>query len=98
MSSRALSSEDQFILLACDGVWDVMSDQQACSCVLEHLKADPSHTPQTAAAALVNASFEAGSLDNISVAIGVFHHFGITYHTNATSEEDNTTGENAAVW
>lgn len=86
------------MLLACDGVWDVMTDQQACSCVLEHLEADPSHTPQTAAAALVNASFEAGSLDNISVAIGAFHDFGVTYHTNATSDGDNHHTENATVY
>jgi serine/threonine protein phosphatase PrpC len=29
------SSETPFLLLACDGVWDVLSDDEACALVLE---------------------------------------------------------------
>ena len=47
--------------------------------VLEHIESNPAHTPHSAATALVNAAFEAGSPDNISVAVGIFHYCGVDY-------------------
>uniref|UniRef100_A0A6A7GA39 Protein phosphatase 2C-related protein n=1 Tax=Hirondellea gigas TaxID=1518452 RepID=A0A6A7GA39_9CRUS len=38
VSRTELTSADRFLILACDGLWDVMSDQEACDFVLSDLK------------------------------------------------------------
>eukprot|EP00927_Polykrikos_kofoidii_P074749 TRINITY_DN70771_c0_g1_i1.p1 TRINITY_DN70771_c0_g1~~TRINITY_DN70771_c0_g1_i1.p1 ORF type:complete len:471 (-),score=111.19 TRINITY_DN70771_c0_g1_i1:279-1691(-) len=53
-------SEDRFLVLACDGVWDVLNDDDAVSVCIQHRSAD------LAAHALVRRSFEIGSDDNIT--------------------------------
>jgi len=58
-----------FIILACDGLWDVMSSEEAACFVrrglLENARADVGQI----AAQLVNISLKKGSYDNISVMI-----------------------------
>lgn len=34
-----LTAEDQYLILACDGLWDVMTDQDACDFLLAKVKA-----------------------------------------------------------
>merc|ERR1712083_813773 len=51
-------SEDRFLVLACDGIWDVLGDDDAVSVCIEHKSADQ------AAHALIRRSFESGSDDN----------------------------------
>ena len=58
-----LTEDDSFMILACDGVWDVMSDQTACDIVA------PEIDPLVAAKKLRDAAFENNSLDNISVIV-----------------------------
>ena len=56
-------SADEFIILACDGLWDVMSNQEACDLVLGCVNI------KEAAKKLCSHAFERGSCDNISVIV-----------------------------
>lgn len=72
MAERELTDEDWFIILACDGVWDVLSDQEACWCVRRSLKESPS--VDAAARKLAGEAFSLGSEDNISVIVAVIRN------------------------
>lgn len=58
-----LSPGDEFIILACDGVWDVLSDELAC-----HIVATD-NDPVQASLKLIDQAFLTGSTDNISVIV-----------------------------
>ncbi|KAH0793954.1 protein phosphatase 2C [Histomonas meleagridis] len=58
-----ITENDMFMILACDGVWDVISDQEACDIVAAEIE------PLTAAKKLRDMAFEKNSLDNISVIV-----------------------------
>lgn len=64
--NRQIAEGDDFVIVASDGVWDVMSNQKACSVVSAALT---SGTPQTAAKALCDEALDAGSEDNISAVV-----------------------------
>ncbi|CAL5995820.1 Serine/threonine-protein_phosphatase 2C [Hexamita inflata] len=66
--------KDEFIILACDGIWDVLNDQQAVDVVKKCLKECGS--PQRAASELKNAALRLGSQDNVSVLILVLKEPG----------------------
>ena len=68
VSERAISAEDRFVILACDGVWDVLSDGVAVDVVAAVL-AQPDGTVHAAAKKLCNEAFERGSEDNISALV-----------------------------
>ena len=53
-----------FVVLACDGVWDVLSNAEAAALV-----AADAPTLRDRAGAVVKAAFDKGSTDNISVVV-----------------------------
>jgi len=55
--------QDEFLILACDGLWDVCSDQEAVDLVRNV------HDPQQASKALVDHALARFSTDNLSVMI-----------------------------
>jgi len=61
-----LDNSHQFIFMACDGVWDVMSDQEVVSIVSGHVG-----NPNEASSAVVTTAFQRGSQDNLT-AITIF--------------------------
>lgn len=71
--ARRVSAEDKFLILACDGVWDVLTDQDACDSVRSALE-QPGAEPEAAARKLVGDAYRAGSEDNISALVAVLHH------------------------
>ncbi|KAI8908579.1 phosphatase 2C-like domain-containing protein [Gorgonomyces haynaldii] len=58
-----LSPTDQFIIIACDGIWDVCTDQQA----VDMIKDIPN--PQIAADCLLDYALDNCSTDNLSVIV-----------------------------
>jgi len=66
-SVHKLQPEDLFVVLACDGVWDVMRDQQACDLVLSHWG-----DPAAAAASIVRTALSSGSGDNLTAQVVMF--------------------------
>jgi len=55
------------IVLACDGVWGVLSSREVAATVREELKMNPQVDLRDVAAAIVNMSLELGSGDNLTV-------------------------------
>ena len=82
--SHALTPRDQFVILASDGIWDVMEDATAVKLVAEVLKRPiPQSAGQSGAAAaklqaqaaaetLVRRAAQLGSLDNTTALVGYF--------------------------
>eukprot|EP00301_Raphidiophrys_heterophryoidea_P018895 c388_g1_i1.p1 GENE.c388_g1_i1~~c388_g1_i1.p1 ORF type:complete len:391 (+),score=103.47 c388_g1_i1:41-1174(+) len=62
-----LKDDDEFIILASDGLWDVLSSQQAVDIVRTN-RAAFEH-PKMAAEILVSVAYVLGSLDNISALV-----------------------------
>ncbi len=61
--------EDEFVLICCDGVWDVMSSQDAVTFIHEDLKSDNASCLEDALEHLLDKCLELGSLDNMTAAI-----------------------------
>lgn len=57
------ATEDRFLIIACDGIWDVLGDDDAVSVCIDHRSAD------LAAHALVRRAFEIGSDDNLTALV-----------------------------
>jgi len=71
--SYNLTAEDDFAVLACDGLWDVMSHQQVVDFVLPRLiQLDD---PKAVSKQLVEEAYKRGSQDNITSLIVTFKHF-----------------------
>ncbi|KAF8606375.1 protein serine/threonine phosphatase 2C [Ceratobasidium sp. AG-I] len=60
-----LSDDDEFVILACDGLWDVADDQAAVDIVR---KSAP-NSAQEAAKALLDHALQSFSMDNVSVLV-----------------------------
>lgn len=67
VQEHLLTNQDEFLILACDGVWDVLTNQQAVNIVRQSLLKDRNF--DKAAKTLVDAAYNAGSTDNISVVV-----------------------------
>jgi len=57
-----LQPTDTYLIIACDGIWDILSDQQACDIVLQT-------EPEKQSRALMISALKGGSTDNISVMV-----------------------------
>ncbi|KAK3244079.1 hypothetical protein CYMTET_46294, partial [Cymbomonas tetramitiformis] len=64
-----LDDEDAFMVLACDGVWDVLTEQEAVDVVIGHRITDDA---SGAKKALLKAAFDRGSTDNLTAIVIFF--------------------------
>ncbi|KAM9963000.1 hypothetical protein ACTFIW_006221 [Dictyostelium discoideum] len=60
LSSFTISKDDKFLILACDGVWDLISDEEAVETIAGI--SDPNKAAET----LRDLAYNSGSTDNIS--------------------------------
>lgn len=58
---------DRFLIIACDGLWDVISDTDACKVVRAHLK--KGGRPELAAKVLVQEAMARRTTDNVTVLV-----------------------------
>lgn len=63
-----LTENEDFVIIACDGVWDVFKDEDAVSFIKEGLE-KKEFTQEEAASKLVKKAVENGSQDNITVLV-----------------------------
>ena len=63
VTRTVLDDKDDLLILACDGVWDVMTDQEA----VDHIKDEADG--EKAAKALLERSLALGTSDNVSVQV-----------------------------
>ena len=82
----SLNPDDEFIIMACDGLWDVMQNHEAVNFVKDHLDNnkielydipgkypnDESRTSKSIARKLASYAIAIGSTDNISILIIIF--------------------------
>jgi protein phosphatase 1L len=73
-----ITTETQFLLLACDGFWDVITNDESVAFVLEKLKVKTQPYDQKAlyeiSIELTTLAYNKGSTDNISIVLISFDH------------------------
>ena len=62
-TSVEITTEDEFLIIACDGLWDVIDDQEACELIQDI------DDPNEAANTLVKYALNNGTTDNITVMV-----------------------------
>jgi len=67
LGCQRLTADDLFVVLACDGVWDVLDDQTVVDIVLEHWG-----DPAAAASSVVRKALSTGSGDNLTAQVVTF--------------------------
>ncbi|XP_059643904.1 probable protein phosphatase 2C 49 [Cornus florida] len=65
-----LTEEDEFLIIGCDGIWDVMSNQDAVSLVRRELRRHDD--PQQCARELVNQALRLHTTDNLTAIVVCF--------------------------
>lgn len=58
---------DEFVIIACDGLWDVLSSQQAVNFVRRRLRSH--RNVQQAAEELIQKAIAMNSIDNVSAVV-----------------------------
>lgn len=62
-TSVEITTDDRFLILACDGLWDVIDDQEACEMIKDM------DNSNEAAKTLVRHALENGTTDNVTVMV-----------------------------
>lgn len=62
-------TENEFLIVACDGLWDVMEDQEVCDIVRSYVHENGSESRERVSSVLVQEALKRGSTDNITVIV-----------------------------
>lgn len=71
-TSTEITKDDKFMIIACDGVWDVISDLDACKFVENLFNSDPEITTQAVAKKLCQLAIDNSTTDNVTVMVVKF--------------------------
>ena len=92
-----LDGSEDYLVVACDGVWDVLNGEEIVKCVNTHL-ASPGGSKQTVAKAIAEFSRAECSGDNMTVIVVFFSGFsGPTVSSSANSTSETTPTQSASV-
>lgn len=69
-----LDGSEDYLVVACDGVWDVLDGGEVVECMVKHLTS-PSGSKETAARALIEFAKAEGSGDNMTAIVVYFKGF-----------------------
>lgn len=69
-TATEIGDEDEFMILACDGLWDVISDLKACQFVAKIFEQDKN--PTLAAKKLCQLAMDSSTTDNVTIMIVLF--------------------------
>ena len=89
VSTFDLDGSEDYLVLACDGMWDVLNGEEVVECVKNHLTS-PSGSKHTVAKALVEFAKAEGSGDNITVIVVFFKGFTTPSMSNMEESGDTT--------
>ena len=78
ITHRLLQKTDEFLILACDGVWDVLNNQQAVDIVRMALR-ESNNDPRQAAQTLTDQALLHGSTDNVSALVVLLNNLPAQY-------------------
>ena len=85
-----LSGKEDFLILASDGLWDRISDEDACKYVRRAIAGKSGkEREQCAAEYLVEKALEKRSVDNISVTVLMFNWKKVQEERQEGEEEDD---------
>ncbi|KHC84326.1 protein phosphatase [Candida albicans P78042] len=66
-TATEITADDEFIIIACDGLWDVVSDKHACKLAAESFK--QGYSPSQVAKKLCQFAIELSTTDNVTVMV-----------------------------
>ena len=73
VATHDMKGTEDYVVLACDGVWDVLDSREVYQCIQKHLNSGGSK--QTVAKCIVETAKSEGSSDNITVIVVFFSSF-----------------------
>mmetsp|Transcript_13853 Transcript_13853/g.22185 ORF Transcript_13853/g.22185 Transcript_13853/m.22185 type:complete len:127 (-) Transcript_13853:327-707(-) len=62
-------TDGEFLIVACDGLWDVMEDQEAVDFVRNHVNKHGKESRDGVASHLIEEALRRGSTDNVTVIV-----------------------------
>ena len=100
VTSLELDGTEDYLVVACDGVWDVLNGEEVSECVYKHMSGGGSK--QTVAKAIIEFARSEGSGDNMTVIVVFFSSFELVQPVSVASEHpgqenSSTTGSSTST-
>ena len=80
-----LEWSDEYLVIACDGIWDVLTDKELSECVSKHLESE-NGSKNSIAKAIIDCARAEGSCDNMSVIVVFLEDLNTPTATSLSSE------------